>query len=285
MSYDNEEGFFTKYSSNSFEEAFEDYISLKKHIALLPSNIKKDKFTSSNDEKYLNMAALQSGLSKSNQLFFRKTANSNAHLIESWLSGVFNTARVVELSFMTPQFKGLTKEYLSEISKLSVDENIFKKLPKILFEKGIILIYEPSFDGLKLDGAVYRNSSNNPVIVMSLRYKRIDNFWFTLMHELSHIVLHYDKLDKMIIENLDEKSAIQIEVEADRLAQDCLIKRNIWRGSSVRRLPTVENITELATQLNIHKAIIAGRIQREYGKYDLFRALTDSCNVRKKVFE
>ncbi|MDN3379317.1 MULTISPECIES: ImmA/IrrE family metallo-endopeptidase [unclassified Pseudoalteromonas] len=282
MNYDKDDSFLTKYASDSFESFYNDYKVLKEHISRLPASIRSERFR--NDDKYLHMAELQSGLSKGKKLLFRKKDDTNDYLVESWLAGVLNKAKAVELSFMTPEFKGLNKKFLSDFAKLSVNDEIYTHLPKLLFEKGIILIYEPSFDGLKLDGAVYKNDSCNPVIAMSLRYKRIDNFWFTLMHELAHIVLHYEQLDTMIIEDLDEKNKTLIEQEADRLAQDSLIKRNVWRGSDVRRLPSDENITKLASDLGIHQAIIAGRVQREINRYDLFRVFTDSCDVRQKVF-
>ena len=57
---------------------------------------------------------------------------------------------------------------------------------------GIKLIIEPHLPKTHLDGATLLADKNNPVVGLSIRHNRPDNFWFTLMHELAHIALHYD---------------------------------------------------------------------------------------------
>ena len=77
---------------------------------------------------------------------------------------------------------------------------------------------------------------------MSLRFARYDQFWFTLMHELSHICLHIDLLDSPIIDSLydSEDNPIEnieedeIEDQANMLARLSLIPRNIWAKCKAR---------------------------------------------------
>ena len=68
-----------------------------------------------------------------------------------------------------------------------------------------------------------------------------------------------------------ERTTENKENEANRIARDALIKRAVWERSPARLAPSRENIQELADQLHIHPAIVAGRVQYETGQYNLFR--------------
>lgn len=78
---------------------------------------------------------------------------------------------------------------------------------------------------------------------MSLRLKNLDSFWFTLLHELAHIVLHYDLLKEPIIDYFDEENQNEIckvEQQANRLARDTMIPKAFWRT-----IQTIRNNSEL----------------------------------------
>ena len=60
---------------------------------------------------------------------------------------------------------------------------------------------------------------------MTLRYSRLDNYWFVLFHELSHIILHYDKLQSPIFDDLDKESGDDIELDANYYAMEHLVPR------------------------------------------------------------
>ena len=66
----------------------------------------------------------------------------------------------------------------------------FRKLE----EYGISVVILPPLPGTFLDGAAMVGPAGSPVIGLTLRYDRVDGFWFTLLHELAHVALHYDQL-------------------------------------------------------------------------------------------
>jgi HTH-type transcriptional regulator/antitoxin HigA len=111
----------------------------------------------------------------------------------------------------------------------------------------------------------------------------LDNFWFTLAHELAHIALHIDK-DKSdcFIDDL-ETEGDHNEKEADRFAQDAMIPARIWRLKA--KSLTKEQIPVLAAQLRIHPAIIAGRIRWEQQNYRIHSDLLGRGQVKKHLLQ
>jgi len=125
-----------------------------------------------------------------------------------------------------------------------------------------------------LDGAVLQPAGSAPVIGLTLRYDRLDYFWFSLCHELAHIALHLQGsdaagfVDDLSIEGFGRKLSRQ-EKEADEWAQDALIPPEEWEESGILRSPDIAAVTRLAHRLEIHPAIVAGRVRREKRNYRL----------------
>jgi HTH-type transcriptional regulator/antitoxin HigA len=215
---------------------------------------------------------------------YRKSDTANASLISLWLSKVKSQGEMEVLLKGAPKFEGLSKDKLREISRLSVDVNVLPKLPKILSDLGIILIYMEALPSMKLDGAVFKVASGNPVVGMSLRYPRLDNFWFTLLHELSHLHLHMDTLDTAILEDFDNESDSEIEVSANRLAKNTFVERRIWRNCEPKYNKSFGVIEKFANEMGVHKAIIAGMLRKEFGNYAAYSKIVNEYDVREIVF-
>ena len=170
--------------------------------------------------------------------------------------------------------------------KISSEKNGHIKISAALIKLGIVVVFEESFPGLNLDGAVYINAQGNPIIALSLRHNRVDNFWFTLAHELAHVILHYDNLNEVIIDDIDESIAHTQgkEFEANKLAGELLIPRRIWRSCPVKYSNSISEVEQFANEVNIHPAIIAGRIRRERANYTIFTDLIFKEDLRKDLF-
>jgi len=199
----------------------------------------------------------------------------------AWLSRVRVLAEWFAAVNEIPPFEGLRASDLQTWSKLSADIDELNSLPQRLLARGIILIHEQAIPGAKVDGAVFTLMSGTPVIGMSLRYPRLDSYWFTLMHELAHIVLHKDQLSSPIIDDLDEDSPDLTERQADKLASDALIPRNEWRTCPARSSLSAEDIVDFSARLHIAPQIVAGRLRRELRRYHLFATIVNGVNVRE----
>lgn len=204
-------------------------------------------------------------------------------LVLSWMSLIGFRAKTLDL----PPFSAdsLTKDYLSSLVKLSVDPNNLTEIPEILRSIGIGFVVEKAIDRAKVDGAVYVNENGNPIIGMSLRYDRLDNFWFTLLHELSHLVLHLDRLSDPIIDDLhDDQPLSEIEKEANYYARETILPKKIWRRCRLKSSHKVDAVEELAQSLEIHPALVIGRFHHETNRHDLFRDILHSVSVRDYFF-
>ena len=202
-------------------------------------------------------------------------------LINTWVSLVGNIA---EKRTANPFEKAsFTKKWLLDFVKISQNPNKITELSSVLAEIGIILVIEPSFEGLGIDGVVSVNNNGNPVIGHSVRFDRLDNFWFTLLHELSHIYLHYDSISTPIIEDFEShgEDVVAIEKEADYFATNLVVPNSVWRRCDVIRKQTAKSVTALAKQLDIHPALIAGKFRYEKNRFEMFSDMVNEVSVRR----
>ena len=146
------------------------------------------------------------------------------------------------------------------------------RIPKLLTDLGVHFLIVPHLSKTYLDGAAFY-LNNNPVIALTLRYDRIDSFWFTLMHEIAYIVLghqgaYLDNLDAL--EENDEEKAANAKA-ADWLINSQTLNEFIIRSKKVFSQKAIE---EFAQNQNRHPGIILGRLH--YDKlvpHKNFRAL------------
>ena len=207
----------------------------------------------------------------------RTNAKTDQAALTAWCAAVMIRANAVDLD--KPKSKERGKKVARRLAKLSIhpDGPILAK--RELARIGIILIVMEHLPGTYLDGAAMCRHDNIPVIALTLRHDRIDNFWFTLLHEYCHVSEHLKKGRTLIIDDLELKSSDEIEDEADRFAQEALIPQAIWDAEASTNMGT-EDVVELAELAEVHPAIVAGRWQRENKDYRRFSRMLGRGEVR-----
>lgn len=188
-----------------------------------------------------------------------------------WRMAVIKKARKKPLSNTYVQ-GSITSECLRDLTKLSRFEQGPRLAQEFLADLGINLIIEPHFKKTYLDGAAMLDG-DMPIIALTLRHDRLDNFWFALLHETVHVQKHLKKGSEndFIPDNLDDKTRTsQMEKEADAGATEAFIPEDDWNRSNAKNTPTYENVIELANKLRIHPAIVAGRVRHETGNWRIF---------------
>ncbi|MEN6335652.1 MAG: helix-turn-helix domain-containing protein [Phycisphaerales bacterium] len=144
-------------------------------------------------------------------------------------------------------------------------ENI-RHVPEVLAGMGIRLVVNEHLPNTKIDGAVIWIGDNSPVIAISVRYDRIDCFWHTLAHELSH-VCHRDaySLDEDLVgtRRTPTGEASDIELRADKEATELLIPSAELESFILRVKPfySKQRIIQFANRIHVHPGIIAGQLQ------------------------
>lgn len=238
---------------------------------------------------YIEQAGLSFGTAS-----FRRSLSGEAESVTSkyalyaWLARIINEARTLKNNeFPKFQIDSLELASIRELAQLSRFNEGPLLAKQWLNEKGIILIIEPHLKGTLLDGAALKDKDGTPIIGLTLRYDRLDNFWFTLLHEVIHVWKHLD-FDDAFMDDLDASSEDRREAEANRLASEAFIPRGVWRRSKAYIEPSNENIEILAKELRIHPAIIAGRLRKDLGNYTLFHKYIGQGEVRvlfEKLFD
>lgn len=187
-----------------------------------------------------------------------KARQASSLALAAWI----RCAEVEAAKRETPPFqKALLKARLEEIRRLTLapPENTLERLQAALFESGVNFILLPHFAKTYAHGAVLWPDPKHPVLVLSIRGKWADLFWFSLFHELGHILLHGNK------DIIDEESgeADEKEIEADRFASDRLIPAVPYARFLAREKLDTAAISSFAAENGIHPGIVVGRLQHD----------------------
>ncbi len=179
------------------------------------------------------------------------------------------------------QKRTLTPEFFARLAQLSYLEAGPKLAGEFLGKSGLQLVIEPHLPKTHLDGAAMKLEDGSPIIALTLRHDRLDNFWFTLFHELAHVALHLDKEDfEVFFDDLDDDRRDKCEKEADAFAQEALIPARQWKASGLPRHAPADAVLRLANRLHISPAIPAGRLRHERKNFFVLKNLVGQGKVR-----
>ena len=276
----------TRTSNVSAHELFERYREFQSFIAGLSRKelVARGWLKTVDDDSPLAIVFFDLPLSKQPTLF-RKSAKTNENLLAVWQARARLEAEYRCIAEEWPAFTGLTKEHLRKLAIMSVDPQVVRKLPRILANFGIILVYVYALPGMGADGAVFRLSTGHPVIAMSLRFPRLDYFWFTLLHELAHLVLHADQLKEPVFFNVEASAEKdRIEKAANRLAKDSIVDRESWRNCAPKYDTNERAVHTYAAEQGVHPSLVAGLLRKESGNYKRYSAIINEHDVREIIF-
>ena len=184
----------------------------------------------------------------------------------AWLFRVKNLAEKIK----TPKYSDRAlRDALSELHSLMASPDGVKKVPKILHKAGIRLIIVEALSASKIDGACFWLNENSPVIGLSIRFDRIDNFWFTLRHELEH-VLQKDGFREEVIDvelewggNSATKKIQEREIIANTAASNFIIPPSELGFFKNKKFISQKMIIEFARKLGVHPGLIVGQLQNK----------------------
>ena len=207
----------------------------------------------------------------------------NPHALEAWQQRVLVRAAEEKKNLPAYDREALDENFLRWLAGLSVLADGPRLACDALEDKGIAVVIEPHLDQTHLDGAAMLGTDDRPVIGLTLRHNRLDNFWFTLFHEIGHVLKHLSPKNPVMLDvDIDRKKTGVSETEADRFALDTLIPPGAW-SEQVRQLQFAAEIRAAAKRLCVHPAVIAGRLRREANDYRIHRTLV-GYNQLKTLF-
>lgn len=213
----------------------------------------------------------------------RSSRSMDSHALAAWIGRVLIRAQNANLP-VTFDRSEFTPKTLNELVRLSWSEQGPLLAMEFLGSRGVALVIEPHLPQTHLDGAALLTEEGAPVIALTVRHDRIDNFWFSLMHEIAHLLLHLSGTGegpKQFLDDLDSSSSDAAEQEADEFAGEILVPSEAWRASPASKLRTPEAAVSLAAKLGVHPAIVAGKIRHESRGYGILGKLVGQGEVRK----
>jgi HTH-type transcriptional regulator/antitoxin HigA len=216
---------------------------------------------------------------------YRSSRPMDKHALAAWSAYVVKKAgKIKNLSSFKQGTVNL--QFMQTLAHLSIEDRGPLLAADFLKKNGIALVIEPPFPKTYLDGATIIFDKKNPVIGLTIRHDRLDNFWFTLMHELAHIALHYGQNTSLFYDDLDSSDPNDNrESEADRLAGEALVPANKWENSPARLIPSPIAAQSLAKELGVHVAIVAGKMRHEDNRYFYLNAIISGSKVRTQFPE
>jgi HTH-type transcriptional regulator/antitoxin HigA len=218
----------------------------------------------------------------------RQNAKTDTYALLAWCLKALAASRDQKLTG-TYKTGSITLEVLTELSKLSAHDDGPKRARDALSDLGVHLVSVSHLPKTYLDGAALRGIEGGaPVVALTLRYDRIDNFWFSLLHELAHVGQHFNGAVEAFVDDFSLRDAPSRkedpkENEADEWAEEALISRDQWATSGLTARPSYSGIIAFSQRVGVHPAIVAGRVRHQTRNFRAFAPLLGTGEVRKQL--
>ncbi len=198
---------------------------------------------------------------------------------QSWMCRAIHLGRTVPIS-STFDSKRVSDLLAKLHGHLNYPEEI-RHVPDVLAAAGVRFIIVEHLAKTKVDGACLWLDEKSPIIAVSLRYDRIDYFWFTLMHELAHAAhgdgwknafLAFD--ERLVGENsLTREEKPDFEIEADKFAEEALIPQDKFDDFVDRKGPlfSERDVRGFASLHAVHPGLVVGQLHHRGTTYSKFR--------------
>ena len=232
-----------------------DYKYFKYYFHLEPLNRKIDQQITKVRE-FLNVASL-TVLTKQDFAINFRTSDSKltqANIVKA--NAMTQIAINETLKTESPKFNlAMFNKAVEQALSLTTLEDPVNKLYDILLQAGVVLTVLPNLPGSKTNGAT-KKVGNKIMLMVNDRYMRSDTFWFTLFHEIGHII----NGDFGI--SYEEDAGVK-EEKADRYARDTLIPADEYQQFIEQYCFDVKSLISFAEKINRDVAIVLGRLQRD----------------------
>lgn len=218
-------------------------------------------------------------MSNDNILEFRHSAkktNFGEEATPTQLAWLYRVRQIAEYVQCGPYFQNVFEHRMHHLRALMVEPEEIRHVPRLLEECGVRLVFVEGLPGGKIDGVcLWINDS--PVIGMSLRFNRIDNFWFVLRHECEHVLRGHGQDQEIIDVNLEQTSEMISEDErlANEAATEFLVPQEKMNSFIIRKSPlfSERDVVAFAKTMGVHPGIVVGQIQRKTDRWDFLKRL------------
>ncbi len=219
-----------------------------------------------------------------------KKTNVNAEATPVQMAWLFRVKEIAEEMLVPPYSESAVRAAVPKLKELLISGAAIRKVPRILTECGIRFVIVEALPSSKIDGVCFW-IDDTPVIGMSLRYDRIDNFWFVLRHEIEHAIQLHGRESAMLDFDLEgERAGTGTTVpEEERIANEaaaefCVPQKSL-QNFIARKSPFFyeRDIIGFAATMRVHPGLVAGQLRRKLDEAGVKGAYSRFTNHLVKI--
>ena len=208
-----------------------------------------------------------------------KKTKISVNVTAAQLAWIYRVKQIAAEMLVAPYSPRKVRGSVSKLRDLLVSPEAAGKVPRILTESGIRFVIVEALSSSKIDGVCFWLDDFSPVIGLTLRFDRIDNFWFVLRHELEHVIQRHGRSAAMFDAELEgDRAGTGDDIaEEERVANDaassfCVPREKLDRFIA-RKSPflTERDILGFSRTVGVHPGLVAGQLQHRTKRYDRFR--------------
>jgi HTH-type transcriptional regulator/antitoxin HigA len=208
---------------------------------------------------------------KASQVAYRQTRKfeTREESIAAWVREAELVAQELELAEFDDARLRSSFDELRRLTRKPADQ-IMDPLQTICARAGVAVVLVPELRNTGISGCARWLSDNKALLGLTLRYKTDDQLWFTIFHEIGHILLHKSKRSFVLdnaAEDLSDRvidpEMQQYEMEANRFSADTLIPPHALSDFIRQEAFTNDSIHDFAEFVGVGPGIVVGRLQRE----------------------
>ncbi|MDC8770941.1 HigA family addiction module antitoxin [Roseateles albus] len=206
-----------------------------------------------------------------------KKTHAMAQVTPLQLAWLFRVRAMATQQVLPAYSKAKLLDALDRLKSLILAPEEVRNVPRILAEAGVRVVFVEPMAGSKMDGACFWLDGDKPVIGMTLRFDRIDNFWFVLRHELEHVLQEDGRAENQAVIDMDVGDAKEELPECERKANaagaDFCVPALEFENFIARVQPyfSEEKVLRFAQRINVHPGLVVGQLQRRLGRHDFLR--------------
>lgn len=196
-----------------------------------------------------------------------KDTNQQSNLVSGaiWIELGCQAAGNIEVK---PYDRDKLKESITQLRELTQSPlaAVIPKVRRILADAGVALVFMPIMKQSAYRGCTRLLTPDKAVIIHSLKYRNVSQFWLILFHEIAHLVLHISDVADVFAE-YDDQTADPREAEADDWARDTLVYSDQLIAFRARHgKPEYWQLQEFAQEVKVHPAIAAEVFNKKAGQ-------------------
>lgn len=187
--------------------------------------------------------------------------DSDAVTLATWMRQVERVASTRAVSHWDPNKLASQVPHLRTLTRIADPAEFLPLVQASLADAGVVLVVLRPLDGMRVSGVAFRSTAEKPTIALTARHLTDDHLWFTLFHEIGHLMLHRE--GGVFVDEFEAgQDSSHLEDEANSFAAQALLPFGTSELASSRANgPTMREVARFASRQLIAPGIVVGQLQ------------------------